>query len=153
MSEQENTQIVRRVYEYLNSHNLDSIDQYLTDDAETEATGAMGIMDKQQNHMYNHTFMAAFPDLHFDLTDTIAQGDRVATAWVVSGTHTAPLAMPNGDSLPPTNRRVTLPGCTIAEFRGGKVSRQQIYWDQLSFLNQLGVVTDQDIASIAKARH
>ncbi len=152
MSEQENTQIVRRVFEYFNSHNPDAADQYLTDDVRVEASGAQGVLNKDQNRTYNRQFFDAFPDLHFDVKDIVAQGDRVATSWVVRGTHTAPLTMPNGDSLPPTNRKITVPGSTFIEFHGNKVTRQQIYWDQVTFLTQLGVITEQDLASMAKSR-
>jgi steroid delta-isomerase-like uncharacterized protein len=150
MSEQENIQITKRVFDYFNSHNPDAGDQYLADDFRSEATGAQGMLDKDQNRMYNHRFFDAAPDLHFDLKDVFAQGDHVAASWVVTGTQKAPLALPNGDSIPPTNRTFSVPGCSILEFRGNKVSHQKIYWDQVTFLMQLGIMTEQDLMSKAR---
>jgi hypothetical protein len=150
MSEQENIQITKRVFEYFNSHNPDGADQLVADDLRSEATGAKGVLNKEQNHTYNHRFFDAFPDIHFDVQDIVAQGDHVAVTYLVKGTHKMAMSLPNGDSLPPTNRSVSVPGCTVLEFRGNKIAHQKIYWDQVTFLTQLGVVTEQDMLSRAK---
>jgi predicted ester cyclase len=83
--------------------------------------------------------MDAFMDLHFDLKDIVAQGDKVAVSWIAKGTHGAPLRTPTGDSIPATNKKVTLPGCSIVEIRNSLITRQDIYWDQVKFLMQLEV--------------
>jgi predicted ester cyclase len=87
--------------------------------------------------MYTQLFLEAFPDLHFDIKDVIAQGDKAAVSWVAKGTHTAPLKTPGGDPIPATNKKVTVPGSTIYEFRHNLIARQEIYWDQVAFLAQL----------------
>jgi steroid delta-isomerase-like uncharacterized protein len=92
--------------------------------------------------MYTRGFLEAFPDLHFDIKDIFAQGTKVAVSWVAKGTHDAPLRSQTGDSIPATHKKVTVPGCTIYEFRNEMVSRQEIYWDQMMFLTQLGLVAD-----------
>ena len=38
-----------------------------------------------------HVSRAPFPDLRFEIGETIAEGDRVAIAWRMRGTHTGPL--------------------------------------------------------------
>ncbi len=145
MSEQENIQMVRRTFEYFNNHKPDLADQYLADNVKIEAPGVQGTMTKDQNRMYNKRFFDAAPDLHFDVGDIIAQGDKVAASWVVHGTHRAPLTVPGGGTIPATNRPFTMPGCTIAEIHNNLVTRQQIYWDQVTFLTQLGLVTQEDL--------
>jgi len=150
MSEQENVQIARKTIENLNQHKPEANDQYISDDLRGEAAGFAGVMNKEQNRMYTQQFIDGFPDLHFDLKDTIAQGDKVAVVWVARGTHKAPLATPTGETIPPTNRSVTTPGVTVLEFRNNMVVRQDIYWDQVAFLAQLGVLNPQDIASRAR---
>lgn len=56
------------------------------------------------------TFRGAFPDIHIDVEQTVAQGDKVAAYCHVTGTHT-------GESLgiAPTGRRVDFHGVTIAK--------------------------------------
>ena len=150
MSEQENIQIARKIIDNFNRHDPDANDQYLANDVRVEAAGTTGVMNKDQNRTYNHQFFDAFPDLHFDLKDTIAQGDKVAVVWVAKGTHKAPLATPTGQSIPATNRTVSMPGVTIVEFHNNMVVHQEIYWDQVAFLTQLGVLNPQELVSRAK---
>jgi steroid delta-isomerase-like uncharacterized protein len=146
VSEQENVTIVRKWFDNLNSHNLDHNDQFLANDVRVEAAGAPGVMNRDQGRAYNQQFLDAFPDLHFDLKDIIAQGDLVSVSWVAKGTHKAPLKYGStGITLSPTNRMATVPGCTITEVRNNKIVRQSVYWDQVTFLTQLGVLTEQDI--------
>jgi steroid delta-isomerase-like uncharacterized protein len=147
MSEQDHVQIIRKIFDLYNAHNLDGIDQYLAGDVRTEATGATGMLNKEQTKMYNRRYLDAFPDLHFDLRDVIAQDEKVAVAWVAKGSHTAPLVMTNGDRIPATQRMVTVAGHTFCEFKNNLVFRQQILWDQVSFLMQLGLVKEQELIS------
>jgi len=52
--------------------------------------------------------------------------------------------------VPATNRKVTVPGVTIAEVRNNKITRQTITWDQMTFLMQLGLVTEQDVMAMTR---
>jgi len=150
VSEQENIQIVRRLFENFNRHDPDANDQFLAKEMQTQAAGATGVLDREKSRMYNRSFLDSFPDLHFDIKDVIAQGDMVACTWVARGTHKNPLLSLTGDSIPPTNRMATVPGCTVVEIRNNMVVRQDIYWDQVLFFNQLGILTEQDLAARVK---
>jgi steroid delta-isomerase-like uncharacterized protein len=147
MSEQENMKIVRTIFDKINSHDLKEIDKYLAEDFRSEASGVSNPMNKEQDRMYLRRYADAFPDLHYDLKDVIAQGDRVAVTWVAKGTHKAPLTMPNGDSIPATQKKATVSGSSFYEMRNNKISRQQIYWDPVDLLTQLGVIKMQDLMS------
>jgi steroid delta-isomerase-like uncharacterized protein len=147
MSEQENISIGRKVIDGFNSHNLDATVQYLADSVKTTDPSFMEVMDKGKTRTYNKRFLDAFPDLHFDTKDIVAQGDTVALFWVAKGTHKAPLQNPMGDPIPPTNKTVQVHGCTLYELRNGMIVRQEIYWDQLAFLTQLGVVSPQELTA------
>lgn len=145
MSEQENIQVVRRIFDALNSHDLETGSKYYSRDVRVEAPNVAGTMNLDQTRKDNQNFLTAFPDVHFDLKDIIAQGDRVAVSYMIKGTHKAPLANLNGDTIPATNRSVTQRGVSIFEIRNNQVSHQQDYWDQVTFLTQLGVISEQDL--------
>jgi steroid delta-isomerase-like uncharacterized protein len=151
VSEQENIHIVRRWYDNFNNHKLDLNDAIESPDLRVEASGSPGVMNRDQATAYNRQFLDAFPDLHFDLKDIVAQGDRVAVNWVARGTHKAPLTYAStGFSLPPTNRMATVPGSSFFEIRNNKIVHSTGHWDQLSLLTQLGVLTEQDIMSYVR---
>ncbi len=150
MSEQENIKIARQYVDNLNRHSNESNRSLIADDVRTESTGERQHLNKDQTIKLNQRFLDAFPDLHFDLKDIIAQGDHVVVTWVATGTHTGSLSLPSGGSLPATNRKVTVPGVTVSEVRSNKITRQTITWDQVAFLMQLGVMTEQDMMTMAK---
>jgi steroid delta-isomerase-like uncharacterized protein len=78
---------------------------------------------------------AAFPDWHEHVVDMVAEGDRVVTRYVSTGTH-------RGDfwGLPPTGARVTVHEMSIYRIAGGKVIEQWCSIDELDRLMQLGAV-------------
>jgi len=140
MYEQENIQIVRKLFDNLNKHNLDASDNLIANDVRIEITGAPSVLNtREQGKAYTRRFIDAFPDLRFDVKDIIAQGDKVAVSWIAKGTHSAPLMTSGGESIPATNKRAMVPGCTLYELKNNLVTRQETYWDQVNFLTQLEV--------------
>lgn len=140
MSEKENLACVERIFNALNSKDLDSTDDYYAPGYQFEGPGAPGAIDLDRSKEYIRGFLTAFPDLHFKLTTKVAQGDSVAVSWASSGTHTGPLGTPTGDTIPPTNKKTTVTGSSFYEFRNGKIINSQIYWDMASLLAQIGMM-------------
>jgi ketosteroid isomerase-like protein len=57
----------------------------------------------------------------------------------VTGTHTGPLASPAGE-IPPTGKPFALDYVNVAHFAHGQIASETYYWDNQSFLTQLGLV-------------
>jgi steroid delta-isomerase-like uncharacterized protein len=91
--------------------------------------------DREGGKVYLSGFLNAFPDAHFTVDDMIAEGDRVATKKTFTGTHTAALG-----EVPATGNRVTLQYVDIMRLRDGKIIEHWLAMDQMSFLQQLGVL-------------
>ena len=70
-------------------------------------------------------YRAMFPDLRIDVVDQVADGDRVVSRWVLTGTH--------------RGRRVTLPGITISRFHDKRIAEDWTASDNLGLLRQIGV--------------
>jgi steroid delta-isomerase-like uncharacterized protein len=75
----------------------------------------------------------AFPDVHFDVQEMVAEQETVAIRWVMSGTHTG-----NLPSLPATGKRFAIEGMTFYCFTNGKISGHRQSFNQLGFLAQIG---------------
>ncbi len=148
MSEQENVKIARQYVDNLNRKNNEANRSLLSDDTRTEASGERQPLNKDQTVKFNQRFIDAFPDLHFNEREVIAQGDHVVTTWIATGTHSAPLNLSTGGSIPPTNRKISVPGVTVSQVRNNKITHQTITWDQVAFLMQLGLMTEQDMISM-----
>jgi len=56
-----------------------------------------------------------------------------------SGTHTGPLASPGG-KIAPTGRPFAFDYLHVSRLAGDQIASDHIYFDQLGFLNQLGLL-------------
>ena len=91
--------------------------------------------DREGGKIYLGAFLNAFPDSHFTIDDMIAEGDQVVTKKTFTGTHTAEFV-----GIPPTGKRVTLQFVDIMRVRDGRIVEHWLSMDQLSFMQQLGVI-------------
>jgi steroid delta-isomerase-like uncharacterized protein len=80
------------------------------------------------------TSRAPFPDLRFDVSETIAEGDRVAIAWTMRGHQTG--AVPG---RPATGRAIEVQGMTVYYFAEGRITGHRQVVDRLTAGRQLGV--------------
>jgi steroid delta-isomerase-like uncharacterized protein/uncharacterized protein (TIGR02246 family) len=75
------------------------------------------------------------PDLRCRIVDLVAQADRVAVHWVVSGTHTG-----RGMGIEPTGRAVRdVAGASVFRLINGKIAEERVTWDTGNLFEQLGV--------------
>ncbi len=139
MSAKEKEELALAVIEALNTRDLRQWSQKLADDYTAEYPG-VPVLNKAQSIGYNQRFLIAFPDTHFEIHSVVAQGGQVFIHWTVSGTQAERLATVTGRTIPPTRRRATVSGVLLTEVRGVEIVREGWYWDQLSLLDQLGIM-------------
>jgi AhpD family alkylhydroperoxidase len=134
-----NKATLRRFHEATNSGDLEliskTIDEVFEPDAlirtplPIETTGAQAIKEVFTR------LIRVYPDLHVEIEDLIADGDKVVSRNTVTGTHL-------GDYLghPPTGKPVTYNEIFIMRFAGGRIVETWGVVDVLSQLRQIGVV-------------
>lgn len=84
-------------------------------------------------------FIDAIPDAAWESSYKHDAGNVAIDEGFVVGTNTGPLAMPTGEELAPTGRRVRVRGCDVATVENGKVTSHRFYFDQLELFTQLGI--------------
>jgi predicted ester cyclase len=131
-----NKSVIRRfVEEVQNKKNWDVYDE-LNDPEFVNHSAPPGIpSDREGGKIYLGAFLNAFPDCRFTVDDMIAEGDQVVTKKTFTGTHQAEFA-----GIPPTGKRVTLQFVDIMRVRDGRIVEHWLSMDQLSFMQQLGVI-------------
>jgi steroid delta-isomerase-like uncharacterized protein len=77
----------------------------------------------------------AFPDVVVTAEKAMAEGDLVTVYWIARGTNTG-----TGNGLPATGKRAELAGITIWRIVGGKIKEEWSAFDQLSMMQQLGLL-------------
>jgi predicted ester cyclase len=90
-------------------------------------------------------FITAFPGMRIERRNTWTDGATAIAEIVFTGTQTGPLATPEGE-VPPSGRTVTFPLIDTFTLRGEKIAEHRVYWDNVSFLTQLGLMPAQSQA-------
>lgn len=137
MSVEENKAVARRVYELLDERNVEAL-KSLTDAGfidhnpmPGQAPGVEGEIEIVA--MFTH----AFPDFTHRVEDQLADEDRVMTRYTWRGTHRGEFA-----GIAPTGKRVEVSGIEVFRVRNGKIAEVWRCEDNLSLLQQLGVVPE-----------
>lgn len=85
-------------------------------------------------------FFDAVPDLHMEVEDVAVAGElgreRVAVRWHLSGTFSGAPYM----GIEPTGGSLELHGMDLIDLEDGRVARNNVYYDQLSFARQIGML-------------
>jgi len=82
----------------------------------------------------------AFSDVELDLKPLDAGGNQACVEWVATVTHSGPLVVDDDLVIEPTGRRLALRGVTVADFDGDRICSFRQYWDEVSIIEQLGLL-------------
>ena len=136
MSTEQNKAILRQAYDAINRNDLDALDELVASDvtdhdpAPGQGPGLEGVKG------YFSSLHAAYPGFNMDVEDMIAEGDKVVARVTGSGgTHQGEFM-----GIAPTGNQVTFRGIDILRITDGKIVEHWGRFDDLGFLQQLGVV-------------
>lgn len=87
-------------------------------------------------------FRSGFPDIHWTVSEQIAEGDKVVTRFTWTGTHRDTFL-----GIPATGKRVEVKGVVIDRLEAGKMADSRILMDTLGMMQQLGVIPGPPAAS------
>jgi steroid delta-isomerase-like uncharacterized protein len=138
-------EISDRYTDAINAHDAEAIAALYEDDA--ALSDPMGeFRGREAIAGYWQVFFDAFPDLQARDELKAEVGDTAVNEWSSTGTHSGPLETPDG-TIPATGRRGAMRGCDLLTVRNGLIHSHRVYYDQLGFLAQLGLVPDGVVAS------
>lgn len=89
---------------------------------------------------YLMQFPDAFSNLSFEYVQKHESLNVAIDEGHFIGTNDGPLALPSGETLPATGRQIRARECDIATVENGQIIVHQVYFDQLEFLAQLGLL-------------
>ena len=137
----ETADLVREHYRMFNERDWSIASRiYSPDVAVTEpAFGTVVGIDAVLAH--SQGFLAGFPDARLEIVTLIDDGRRVVIEGLFVGTNTGPLGTPQGE-LPATGRSMRLPYADVWESEAGRITNHRVYYDQMDFAMQLGLMPD-----------
>ena len=104
------------------------------DQGEIRGRGAISQYFRQQAEV--------FPDSGYESLQKHESGNVAIDEGYFTGTHTEPLPMPSGETVPPTGKQVRVRACDLATVDGGFITEHHLYFDQMEFLGQLGLLAE-----------
>lgn len=134
-----NKETCRRFTDGMNTNNAEiisrTIDELVEPDAVIRTPVPLHVTGAQALKVVFMTLHGAYPDLHVAIEDLIAEGDKVVSRNVVTGTHQGEYM-----GIPPTGKSVTYNEIFIFRFVSGRVAETWGVIDVLSQLKQLGAI-------------
>ena len=84
--------------------------------------------------------LEAFGDAKYVVDSFFAAGNKFADEWTFTGTNTGPFRLPDGTVIPPTGKEVEIKGMEYVEVRDGKIVVDNLYYDFMAAVAQLGLI-------------
>ena len=100
-----------------------------------------GPLNAEETAAFWPAWFAAFPEMDYEVTRTVAAPSVAVTQWVFTGTQTETLGSPVLEpALPPSGRTIRFRGVTVYDVAAnGKIQRETTYMDLATLMVELGV--------------
>jgi len=136
MSTEENKAIVRCCIEdVFNKQNVSALDEFIAPNVVHHSLPPGVPRDREGFKQFVSMLLAAFPDFRIIVEDMIAEGDKVVARATTGGTHKGEFI-----GIPPTGKQATWTEIFIWRIDGGKAVEMWAELDQMSMMQQLGVM-------------
>lgn len=130
--------IVAEYVAALNAHDADRVAALYTDDAVVEQVVRDGNVFRGPAEItgWIAANLQGIPDLTVTTQSVITEGDRIAWAWLYEGSYTGQYPdLPAGQGQP-----IELRGVSLLTLRDGMIAEEAVYFDNASFLSQVGAL-------------
>jgi steroid delta-isomerase-like uncharacterized protein len=130
--------LIYHMYDETNEGHVEVLNEILADDF--VSYGGAGFQDLHGPEAFINlyrTFVAAFPDLKFDVQQVVVGADMAAVRGIQTGTHLGNFL----GMVPATGKKVEWTGTAIFRFNDqGRIVERWQDLDNLSLFQQLGVI-------------
>ena len=134
--EQANLAAMNRIYnEVINQDKLEVFDELVSPDM-VEHEELPGFESNREGvKQYFQMMHNAFPDLHFQVDDIFAAGDKVVARITIMGTQQGEFM-----EIQPTGKKIAVKGIDIVRFENGKLVEHWGVTDAMTMMKQLGAI-------------
>jgi predicted ester cyclase len=143
-------EVLDRITDAIVGGNPEAAAELYADDATAITPDQGELTGRDAIVAYMGQFIQAFPDGTWESLFKLEAGNTaIDEGWFV-GTHTGPLETPDGETIPPTGKRIRVRECDVATVENGRITSHRFYFDQMEFLTQLGLA--EAVTSVGAAR-
>jgi len=129
--------IIRRLYEEVwNKRKLEVLNELVSPSHALHGPNFTGSsIGPEAYKLQVAQFVRAFPDLRWEIEETISEKDKVVVVWTFTGTHKGEYR-----GVAATNKKVSVDGITVHHVTNGKIIDSYANWDTWGMMKELGVV-------------
>jgi predicted ester cyclase len=129
------TQFNNKAWDAFRACYAESAESEQVDSGQPAAMGADAVVAAHK------AFTEAFPDVKGTGNLILVSGDAILSIYTLNGTHSGPLAGPNGQSIPATGKPIGFLQAHLlqTDSSGKRVAKEQFYSDSGTMLAQLGL--------------
>ena len=133
--EEQNKEIVKGYIDEFNKGNVEILNEVCAPDYRFYVpSNSPKFMSREEIIEILKMFLVAFPDFNWSIEDTIAEGDKVVTRFIMRGTHKG-----EWQGIPPTGNKVETSAIFITSIENGKIVEDREEENSLGFMMQLGM--------------
>jgi steroid delta-isomerase-like uncharacterized protein len=145
--EQKNKQVVRQFFEAADRQDIEGMGQLVSSTNYSFHFPGMPPMDWNTHKQFFTAFTSSFPDLRHEIVDLVAEGDKVAVRFNVTGTHKGEL-----QGIPPTGKKVSFSAMDFITLTDNKISEDWLSADMMGLMQQIGAIPADAHASSSTTR-
>jgi steroid delta-isomerase-like uncharacterized protein len=133
--------VARQSVECFNAGDFDRLRSLLADNSyEDELATQRHLEGADAQVDAARSWKEAFPDGRGTVNGVYVDGNTVTLELTWEGTQSGSMRSPDGQELPPSNRRVAIKACEVLEIEEGKIRATRHYFDLMTLLQQAGVM-------------
>lgn len=135
--EEQNKQVVRHFFEAYNAHNAEKMGQLLSSNTNYlfHVAGMPLPMDWNGRKQFVAAVIKAFPDINHHILDEVAEGDKVAVRFNITGTHKGEF-----QGIPPTGKEISIDGTDFLTIADGKIVEEWLNSDIMGLMQQIEAI-------------
>ncbi|MFF6811595.1 ester cyclase [Streptomyces sp. NPDC012403] len=122
--------------------DMDAVAELYARDAVAWVPEAGELHGRDEIVEYWRQMTTAVPDARYESLHAFEVGSIAIDEGYFSGRNTGPLQVPDGRSVPATGKEVRIRGVDVATVEDGRIVSYRLYFDQLAFLEQLGLLPE-----------
>jgi len=130
----------------INHDNLEAINDSNFDENVIIVSSPENVVGIDGFKSFYANFVNGFSNKEFTIVDIFGQRDKLVKHWKFKGTNSGEFF-----GMPPTGKDVDIEGTTLVEMKDGKITKEQDFFDNMVFMQQLGIASSPDNVSIIES--
>ncbi|MFI7410893.1 ester cyclase [Streptomyces sp. NPDC049627] len=133
-------EVMDRLTDVITHPDLKTLGELYAEDAVAVTPDGGEIRGRDGIVAYWRQMTDAIPDGTYESLHAYEVGDTAIDEGFFSGRNTGPIQLPTGETLPPTQKEIKIRGVDLATVKDGKIVEYRLYFDEMDFLEQLGLL-------------